>query len=260
MLTPGLQPVILHYDTLPSTNTEAATQAALGAPEGLCIIAREQTAGRGREERRWQSPVDAGLYFSIVLRPRFPLRFWPLITLMTAIAVHDTLESLYQLECDIKWPNDLLCGQRKLCGILAETVETKTGTAVVLGIGINLLKSAVTAGLEDTATSVEEWYGSEPDRDMLVRELIRQLSFRYGRLQDKNGQAEIVTDWTARSSFAAGKRVRVSLLRESFDGVTSGLEPDGALKVTTDDGNIRVVRSGDVIALRPASLSSPPGS
>ena len=112
---------ILRFETLESTNTEAANQARQGADEGLCIIARQQTAGRGRHGRTWVSEKDSGLYFSIVLRPAIETRFLPLITLMTGVAVYDTLKEL-GLKPDIKWVNDVLIGEKKICGILAETV------------------------------------------------------------------------------------------------------------------------------------------
>src|SRR4051812_48961889 len=114
----SLRPVILRFDSLPSTNTEAAQQAAQGAPEGLCVVAGEQTRGRGRSGRVWISPAGAGLYFSIVLRPgQLEMQSWPLLTLMAALAVHDALQSACALETDIKWPNDIIAGERKLCGI-----------------------------------------------------------------------------------------------------------------------------------------------
>src|ERR1051326_276736 len=122
-----LTPTILQFESLPSTNTEAARQAALGAPEGLCVVAREQTAGRGRQQRAWASPKDAGLYFSIVLRPKMEVGVWPLITLAAAVAARDALAEACALETDIKWPNDLLARGRKLCGIPPETSETPRG-------------------------------------------------------------------------------------------------------------------------------------
>src|SRR5215213_44253 len=129
---------ILRFDEIESTNTEALEQAKRGADEGLCVVARRQTAGRGRKGRVWISEKDAGLFFSIVLRPPVETRFLPLVTLMSAVAVHDTLEALYEIECDIKWVNDILVHDKKICGILAETTETTKGLAVVAGIGINL--------------------------------------------------------------------------------------------------------------------------
>ncbi len=121
---------ILRFDSLPSTNTEAARRAIEGAAEGVCVVASEQTAGRGRLQRQWVSPKDAGLYFSIILRPQFEQSLWPLLTLMAAVAVHDALLEACDLETDIKWPNDILVNEKKLCGILAETVETSRGRAV----------------------------------------------------------------------------------------------------------------------------------
>src|SRR5215216_1447665 len=137
-----LTPTVLRFDSLPSTNTEAARQAALGTPEGLCVLAREQTAGRGRRERTWASPKDAGLYLSVVLRPTVEARRWPLLTLAAALAVRDALRESCALAADIKWPNDLLAGGRKLCGILAETAEGARGRAVVLGVGVNLRRGS----------------------------------------------------------------------------------------------------------------------
>src|ERR1051325_11184519 len=89
----SFQPTLLRFDSIDSTNLEALRQARTGAPEGLCIVAREQTAGRGRLDRKWHSPRDSGLYFSVVLRPRFEMSAWPLITLMAALATVEALQS-----------------------------------------------------------------------------------------------------------------------------------------------------------------------
>ena len=243
-------PTILRFDSLPSTNTEAARQAALGAPEGLCVVAREQTAGRGRRERSWVSPKDAGLYLSVVLRPALGARDWPLITLAAALAARDALAEVSGLEADIKWPNDLLAGGRKLCGILAETAEGARGRAVVLGVGIPLTRESLPAGLRDTATSVEEQTGRAPERETLLAALLRTLAARYETLHARGGAAQTLREWEARSSYAHGRRIRVALAEETFEGTTRGLAPDGALRVETDDGTARTVRAGDVTALR----------
>jgi BirA family transcriptional regulator, biotin operon repressor / biotin---[acetyl-CoA-carboxylase] ligase len=249
-MKPRLTPIILRFDSLPSTNTEAARQAALGAQEGLCVVAREQTAGRGRQQRAWASPKDAGLYFSIVLRPKMEVGVWPLITLAAAVAARDALAEACALETDIKWPNDLLAGGRKLCGILAETFETPRGRAVVVGIGINLTNRAFPPEILKSATSVEEQTGRAPDGERLLASLTRALARRYEILQAEDGVASTVREWESRSTFARGRRVRVTLAGESFEGTTRGLEPDGALRVETDAGRLRVVRAGDVRAVR----------
>jgi BirA family transcriptional regulator, biotin operon repressor / biotin---[acetyl-CoA-carboxylase] ligase len=245
-----LTPTVMRFDSLPSTNTEAARQAALGAPEGLCVLAREQTAGRGRRERTWASPKDAGLYLSVVLRPTVEARRWPLVTLAAALAVCDALRESCALEADIKWPNDLLAGGRKLCGILAETVEGARGRAVVLGLGVNLTRGALSPEILDTATSVEEQTGRAPDAESLLESLTRALARRYETLHLHRGAEEILSEWQRRSSYAHGRRVRVALAEETFEGTTRGLDPDGALLVETDAGTTRTVRAGDVTALR----------
>jgi BirA family biotin operon repressor/biotin-[acetyl-CoA-carboxylase] ligase len=250
------QPTILRYDALPSTNTEAARQAVRGAPEGLCIVAREQTRGRGRQERVWASPPDAGLYFSIVLRPRLKPEAWPLVTLMAALAVHDALAEACTLETDIKWPNDILVEERKLCGILAETVETGAGRACILGIGINLSERAYPAELHARATSVEAATGTPVDLERVLAALVRRLALRYAQLHAPEGRTEIIRGWSANSSYAAGKRVRVHAATEIFDGTTRGLEPDGALRVETATGEIRIVRAADVHALRAETMAA----
>lgn len=246
----SLTPTILRFDSLPSTNDEAARQAAAGAPEGLCVVAREQTAGRGRRQRVWLSPKDAGLYFSIVLRPRFEPARWPLLTLAAALAVGDALREACGVETDIKWPNDLLARGRKLCGILAEAVETKTGRALVVGIGVNLDARAFPHDLRDSATSVTTETGRAPDAEELLRSLTRALARRYEELHAPDGAPALLREWASRSSYAEGKSVRVALASETFEGRTRGLEPDGALRVETTDGRLRLVRAGDVTAVR----------
>jgi BirA family biotin operon repressor/biotin-[acetyl-CoA-carboxylase] ligase len=245
-----LRPTILRFDSIDSTNLEAMRQARAGAQEGLCIVARKQTAGRGRLDRSWRSPKDAGLYFSIVLRPHLKMNAWPLITLMAALAVSDTLRHLYGLSPDIKWPNDVCLGDRKLSGILAETLETEAGSACVLGIGINLRKAAFPPELEAQVTSIEYAVHLVPDAEVMLQALLRHLAIRYEGLQETDGAPSVLRDWIAASSYAFGKNVRVDAGAEVFAGVTRGLEDDGALRVELANGEIKVVRAGDVRSVR----------
>jgi BirA family transcriptional regulator, biotin operon repressor / biotin---[acetyl-CoA-carboxylase] ligase len=245
-------PEILRFESLPSTNLEAARQASEGAAEGLCVVAGEQTAGRGRLQRQWISPKNAGLYFSIVLRPQFEQSAWSLLTLLAAVAVNDALREACALETDIKWPNDILANEKKLCGILAETVETPTGRAVVVGIGINLTSDSFPEELEAVATSVETATGRSNELETLLAALICNLRKYYDMLKQPGGPQTIIREWCARSSYAEGKLVRVVENNETLAGTTRGLERDGALRVETESGAIRIVRAGDVTSLRPA--------
>jgi len=247
------QPTILRYDSIDSTNLEATRQAKAGAPEGLCILAREQTSGRGRLDRSWQSPKDAGLYFSIILRPKLEMNAWPLITLMAALAVSDALIKACALRVDIKWPNDICVNDRKLGGILAETVETDIGTAAIVGIGINLRNEGLSPDISRQALSVESVTGRIPDVERVLHELVKAIGERYEFLQSAEGAEHTIREWCANSAYAFGRRVRVTLLGETFEGMTRGLESDGALRVETDRGKVRIVRAGDVTALRATS-------
>ena len=245
-----LTPQILRFDSLPSTNVEAARRAIEGAAEGLCVVAGEQTAGRGRLQRQWVSPKGAGLYFSVILRPSFEQSAWPLLTLMAAVAVHDALRDSYALETDIKWPNDVLANDKKLCGILAETVETSLGRAVVVGIGINLARNSFPAVLDKAATSVEAITEQTPDLEVVLEALVLSFANYYQMLQQPYGPQTIALEWCKRSSYSEGKRIRVSYGNENFLGTTRGLESDGALRVQTSAGEIKTVRAGEVTAVR----------
>lgn len=243
-------PHILRFESLPSTNLEAARYAAEGAPEGLCIVAAEQTAGRGRLERQWTSPKNAGLYFSVILRPQFAQSRWSILTLLAAVAVHDALTHVFDVRADIKWPNDVLVNDKKICGILAETAETPKGRAIVLGIGINLRTNAFPAALKKLATSVETETGREACPDDIIAPLVGSLATYYAMVHQPDGAEKIVREWARRSSFATGKKVRVANGEEIIEGVTRGLESDGALMIETDSGEFKTVRTGDVTQLR----------
>ena len=241
---------ILRFDALPSTNTEALNQAKRGANEGLCVVAEHQTEGRGRHGRVWISPANAGLYFSIVLRPKLEMRFLPLLTLMSAVAVFDVLQESYQLNPDIKWANDVLVNDKKICGILAETAETNLGLAVIVGIGINLQSSNFPPELNLIATSIEAETNRTPNPENLLEDLISKLLSYYRILQAENGAKKIREEWTYRSTYAFGREVSVVLENEMIFGTTRGIEQNGALRVETDTGEIKIIHAGDVTKLR----------
>lgn len=244
-----LQIQTIRYESLPSTNTEVARLAIQGAAEGLSVIADEQTAGRGRLQRNWSSPRGAGLYFSMLLRPKLALPLWPLITFAAALAANDALLEGCGLQTDIKWPNDLLAGERKICGILSETIETPQGRAVVVGIGINLKRAAYPADLRAIATSVEEASSYPAGKEKILDSLQLALSRWYALLQETDGAQRILETWVSRSSYAHGRTVDIINGEETFRGVTRGLESDGALRVETES-EVKIVRAGDVMSVR----------
>jgi BirA family biotin operon repressor/biotin-[acetyl-CoA-carboxylase] ligase len=235
---------ILRFDTLSSTNTAAADQARKGAPEGLCVVADEQTGGKGRQGRSWTSRKGSGVYMSLVLRPKIESKYLPLITLAAAVAVYDVLLKGFLIDPDIKWPNDVLVGGKKICGILAEAVESREGLAVVIGIGINLETPAA-----ENATSIRAETSFPTSRDEVLEVVLHDLAKLYDLLCES--PASIIEMWTERSSYAIGMDVRVSLSAGTVEGKTAGLDETGALRLKLVDGSKTVVHAGDVERLRP---------
>jgi BirA family transcriptional regulator, biotin operon repressor / biotin---[acetyl-CoA-carboxylase] ligase len=242
---------ILHFETIESTNTEAINQAKRGADEGLCVVANQQTAGRGRHGRIWVSEKDAGIYFSIVLRPPIETRFLPLITLMTAVAVYEILKT-FKLAPDIKWVNDIHIDGKKICGILAETCETQKGLAVIVGIGINLKSSNFPPEIAEIATSIE----AETNQTVIIETLLENLTRKFSEycelLYGAEGAKKIRNEWMRRSSYTFGKNVKVALENETIYGTTRGIEDNGALRVELASGETRIIHAGDVEQLRQA--------
>lgn len=241
---------ILKFETVGSTNSEALDQARRGGSEGLCVVADQQTAGRGRLGRTWISPADAGLYLSLILRPKLEMRFLPLITLLTSVAVAETLTRHYGLAPDIKWANDVHIKEKKVSGILAETTETPLGLAVIIGVGINLVSAGIPDELAATATSIESETGQKPDKQLLLDAFLTKFAFYYEKFTADGGPGFIRREWTNRSSYASGKLVRAVLHDETLFGRTCGIEENGALRLETESGQIRLIQAGDVHQIR----------
>lgn len=178
------------------------------------------------------------------------MRFLPLITLMSGVAVHDTLEELYDLNCDLKWVNDTHVHGKKISGILAESRETVKGLAVVVGIGINLKVAHYPPELKPLITSVEAETGIAPQFEKLLETLTAKIKNFYLILNSKNGVSEIRRMWTERSSYAEGKSVSVESENEIIRGTTRGIEENGALRVETEQGEIKIIQAGEVSKLR----------
>jgi BirA family biotin operon repressor/biotin-[acetyl-CoA-carboxylase] ligase len=242
---------IRHYFRVGSTNIEALQAAAVGASEGSVFIAEEQTAGRGRAGHSWISEPSTGIYVSVILRPQIAPADALLLSLIAGIAAHDTVASVTEIRSDIRWPNDLLIGDKKFCGILTEmNAEVTRVRHAVVGIGINVNQRSFPAELNDIATSLQLESGRSWSRVAIVAALLRSLDVEYRQLisQDIKARASLFERFEQRSSYARGKRVHVAE-NSGYDGVTAGLDDRGFLRVQTDTG-MRTVLSGDV---RPVS-------
>lgn len=236
---------VLRFERLPSTNDFAREMAASGAEEGVTVTAREQTAGRGRHGRNWSSPPGEGLYMSVVLRPDINPELSSVITLAAAVAVAETLKLDFQIEADIKWPNDVLASGRKICGILIEAaIEKERLLYAVMGIGVNIAQREFVEEIRDSATSMSIESGRLVAADEVLARLLSRLEPWYRRALKR--QDEVIARWEEISTYAHGCAVSVETPDGLVEGLTHGLTAVGALIIETDKGQLREITSGEV--------------
>jgi BirA family biotin operon repressor/biotin-[acetyl-CoA-carboxylase] ligase len=219
--------------------------AALGATEGTAILAREQMAGRGRQGRSWSSPSGEGLYLSLVLRPNIKPADSPVITLAAAVAVAETLSIDFNVRADIKWPNDVQARGRKICGILVESaIEGAQLQYAVMGIGVNISQRDFPDEIEQNATSLFLEAGHQVAPDDFLSPLLGRLEHWY-RIAVSHPE-EVIARWEKLSTYAHGCPVYIETADDTIEGVTQGLAASGALKVRLENGEVRLVVSGEV--------------
>lgn len=239
------------FPRLDSTNTLAMKEAGNGAPHGSVYVAEEQTAGRGRGDHAWHSEPYAGLYLSILLRPRIPAADALWLTLLSGLAVQEAVANVTNMVADIRWPNDLLFGNRKFGGILTEmNADAAQVRYAVVGIGINVSHGQFPPELREAATSLRLESDRTPLRqDLLVAILQAMNSELSGLLSEESFEAateSILKRMENSSTWIRGKQVVVGE-SEGYTGVTAGLDTRGFLRVETSSG-IRTVLSGGVRA------------
>jgi BirA family biotin operon repressor/biotin-[acetyl-CoA-carboxylase] ligase len=238
---------IHHYYKIGSTNSEAMQLAAEGAPEGSAFLAEEQLAGRGRGAHSWHSARSAGIYCSVILRPAMPPSDALLFSLAAGLAVRAAVgEIASQLVVDLKWPNDLLLGGKKFCGILTEmNAEATRVRYMVVGMGINVNQVRFPAELRELATSLRIETGTEWSRVELCAALLKALDREYRSLvEDAGARAAILRRFEEGSSSVRGSKVTIEE-NGALAGVTEGLDERGFLRVRTAEG-LRTVVSGTV--------------
>lgn len=232
----------------PSTNSLAADRAREGAPEGLVVVAEHQTAGRGRLDRTWETPPGTAVTFSVLLRPTVPAASWPWLPLVAGYAAATALAGLgYRAE--VKWPNDVLIGERKVGGILVERVDTPAGAAAVVGIGINTGMTEEQLPVPTaTSLSLEQGPDETPDRDAVLEAVVTALLERYDAWQrDPTSLADAYAD----ACTTVGRRVRVDLPDGgALEGEAVGVDASGRLVVQAPDGTRHEVGAGDVVHVR----------
>src|SRR5262245_3518577 len=249
----------LHYFAeIDSTNAYARCLAEQGANEGEVVIAEAQTQGRGRLGRGWISPPFVNLYFSVILRPRLAPVHTPQLTLMAAVALVDTVASFISTPPTIKWPNDILVGDKKLAGVLTESsCDSERIEFVILGVGVNL--NYPVASMPDVirqrATSILSLTKKSIEREAFLQRLNQDLDRCYGELEEM-GFDSLALRWEAFFGLR-DKRVRVEMIDKIITGTAQGIDRDGALIVGDDYEERQRIVPRDVFPLEAWKRETP---
>ncbi|MCR4600492.1 MAG: biotin--[acetyl-CoA-carboxylase] ligase [Clostridia bacterium] len=239
-----------YYDTVDSTNERVKKRARDGAEEGLVISANRQTEGRGRTGRKWESPKDESVATSMLLyQHQIPTGAVPSITLICGLAVRSALKKLYGLECQIKWPNDIVCNGRKLCGILVEYEKLSNGKSYLIpGIGINVHQKSFSGELEDKATSIDLEMADlgriRVCRKDIVEAVWSSFLFYFDKFLKNNDLSDLVEEYE-RDLVNIGRRVRIEGEDDSYEAYAKGISENGGLIVCVD-GEEREIKNYEV--------------
>lgn len=236
---------IVHvFDELDSTQDYANALPIMEAVHGTIIIAKRQKMGRGRITRSWISP-KGGLWMSIVFRPEFSMNNVLFTQFMGAVAIAEAVIGVTKIRCTLKWPNDVLIGEKKVCGILVDANLQGNNNVIVMGIGLNanITSSLVNKKLTDNsikATSLIKEYGTEVDLVHLTKAIVDRLEYYYYELLSTGKTLEILELWK-KNSDTIGKEAVVYDGKEKVVGQVIDLEKDGSLLMKLSDGSIRSV-------------------
>jgi BirA family transcriptional regulator, biotin operon repressor / biotin---[acetyl-CoA-carboxylase] ligase len=238
---------IVWREVCESTMTEAAHLAATGCASGTAVIAEEQTAGQGRYRRTWHSERESGLYVSLVLRLAIPDESARVLSMALGLATAEAIARATDLRADLRWPNDVLIGEKKCAGILA---QVEPG-AFVAGIGINVNQESFPEEIAPIATSLRLAAGRTHSRELLLIRLLETID-SFTRMLAEGGKDPILKLFTRASSYVTGKRVIVEQGDRVIEGITDGLDASGFLYVRQPDGTRATILAGGV---RPAAGS-----
>lgn len=234
------------YPVIGSTNERAKEAAAEGAPHGTLIVADCQNAGKGRRGRQWSTPAGTSIAMSLMLRPQLPPEKASMLTLVTALSVGRALEELSGLTVGIKWPNDLVVGGKKLCGILTEmSADMDEIHYVVIGTGINVNLDGFPEELAQTATSLLLETGHGMNRAQIVARSMECFEEDYAVFAAE-GSMRLLKEAYERRLVNLGRRVQVLAGEKSFSGTARGIDDNGCLLVEREDGTVASVMSGEV--------------
>lgn len=238
---------IVYEESLPSTQKLAHQQSLDGSVEGTVILAEEQTAGRGRLDRTWYSPKSTGIWMSIILRPQIPPQKAPQLTLLAAVSIVLGIQEATGLQCEIKWPNDILIKGKKLAGILTELEsDADRINAVIMGIGLNInqLLEHFPEELQDKATSLRVEGNQIFDRAEIVRSILFQLEKLYDKYLEYG--FEVIKILWESFAISIGRPIIARTLNGAIEGTAQGITEEGVLILEDENGTIHHIYSADI--------------
>lgn len=237
---------VAYYDVLPSTNLQAKLDAEKGVGEGTLIVADMQTAGRGRKGKTWSSPAGKNIYFTLILKPDYASGQASMVTLLMGLAVAEGVREVCGVEAGIKWPNDIVAGGRKVCGILAEmSVEHEFIHYVVVGVGINVEKQEFDPEIAQSATSLWAECGRSVSRAHLLAAVMKRFEDFYEAWEEETKRPGLVDRY---NSLLVNRDREVCVLdpKGEFRGIARGVNAAGELLVELEDGRVVEVYAGEV--------------
>ena len=236
---------VVHYKEVDSTNAEARRLSVEGAESGLVVTAKKQTAGKGRRGRSWESPADENLYFSILLRPSLEPEKAPMLTLVMAYSVAKSLQK-EDIQVLIKWPNDLVCSGKKVCGILTEmNLSGAQVEDVIVGVGLNVNTMKFPDELEDKATSLRKETLRELECGELLQLILKEFDKQYQRFLENQNLEFLQEDYNA-MLINRGREVMVLEPGKEYLAKALGINKFGELLVQKEDCSTEAVFAGEV--------------
>jgi len=237
---------LIYHEVTDSTNLQAKALALKGSDEGTVVVADSQSGGRGRMGRTWISPAGTNLYFSLILRPQVPSLRVPQLTLLVAAAIHKAFSGFVpDLQLKIKWPNDILVNDKKICGVLCEMQsEPECTHFVVVGIGVNVNQSLFPDELQDRAASLYTESGRTLSRPELLAAFLNHFEPLYDRWLTEEDLG-FVLPYISEHSLLQSKAVTIEQFNRTISGTVSGIAKGGELMVDLEEGRTVLVSSGE---------------
>ncbi len=232
-------PLLEFFDELGSTNDRVRELGRTGAPDGSLVLAEKQTAGRGRRGRSWESPAGANIAMSILLRPRIAAENASQLTLIAALAVQRSVKRLTGLRPRIKWPNDLLLEEKKICGILTELFFAGEGYYLAVGIGLNVHRADKPPEVAAVSAALEE-FGASVDRSTLAAAIYGELMQLSRAWEDCGSLSFLQEEYAACMAWRGERTVLTDASGIAAEGILRGISSGGHLLLDTDGGPLEV--------------------